>query len=126
MVAEVADLAGQAGEAAVAAAGVLVGLGLEGVGLAGPASGPAVLRELLPGPGAVVALDGMRAPARVAGDLPQAAALGPQAVDQLVPEPCPPGGLPRWLMLAVRRQGRGGVVAGNGDGRLGQAAPAGE
>jgi hypothetical protein len=46
-------------------------------------------------------------------------------VDQLVLEPCPLGELPRWLMLAVRRQGRGGVVAGNGDGRLGQAAPVG-
>ena len=59
-------------------------VGLERVELAGVLSRPAALGEFLPGGGAVVALDGVQAPAQVAGDLPQAAPLGAQGVDQLV------------------------------------------
>ena len=84
VVAEGLDLVEQAGVAAVAAAGVPVEVGLEGVELAGPLGRPAALGELLPSGGAVVALDGVQSLAQVAGDLPQAAAFGPQAVNQLV------------------------------------------
>jgi hypothetical protein len=80
-VGDVADLAEQAGEAAVALARVLVEVGLERAELAGARCRPPAVGEFLPGGGAVVALDGVQSPAQVPGDLPQAASLGPQGVD---------------------------------------------
>jgi hypothetical protein len=60
---------------------VLVEVGLERVEPAGPGCRPPAVDEFLPGGGAVVALDGVLAPAQVAGDFPDAAPFGAQAVD---------------------------------------------
>jgi hypothetical protein len=65
----------------VAAVGVLVEVGLERVELARAGSLPAAVGELLPGGGAVEPLDGVQAPAQVAGDLAEPASLGAQLVD---------------------------------------------
>ena len=88
------DLAEQLGAVAAALAGALVEVRLERVQLAGPRSLPAAVGELLPGGGAGVALDGVQPPAQVAGDLPQAAPLGEQFVDQRVVPPGAVGVLP--------------------------------
>jgi hypothetical protein len=93
----------QAGEAAVALAGVLVQVGLERVELAGPRRRPAAFGQFLPGRRPVVALDGVQAPAQVPGDLPQSAPLGAQGVDQVVLAPGAVGELPGWLRLRSLR-----------------------
>ena len=72
------------------AVGVLVELGLEWAGLAGARFLPAAVDEFLPGCGAVEPLDGVQAPAQVAGDLAQAPPFGAQLADQGV---VPPGAL---------------------------------
>jgi hypothetical protein len=92
-----------AGEAAVAAVGVLVEVGLERVELAGPRGGPAAVYEFLPGGGALVALDGVLSPAQLPGDLPDAPRLGPQAVDQGVIAFRALGELPRGLWCRLGR-----------------------
>ena len=81
VVAERGDLLEEPGDAAAADVGVLVQVGLERVELARARLLPAAVGEFLPGRGAGVALDGVQSPAQVAGDLPQAAALGEQAMD---------------------------------------------
>ena len=86
-----------------AAVGVLVQVGLERVELAGPRSLPAAVGEFLPGGGAVEPLDGVQAPAQVAGDLAQAPPFGAQLVDQGVVPPGAFGVLPGGVGL------RGGV-----------------
>jgi hypothetical protein len=93
----------------VGAVGVLAQVGLERVELARARSFPAAVGELLPGGGAVEPLDGVQAPAQVAGDLPQAAPFGAQPVDQLVVPPGALGVLPDGVRLRGRsrfRQGR--------------------
>jgi hypothetical protein len=75
-VAAFADLPEQLGAVAAAFAGALVQVRLERVQLAGAGSLPAPVGEFLPGGGAGVALDGVQAPAQVAGDLPESAPLG--------------------------------------------------
>jgi hypothetical protein len=75
------DLVEQAADAAAGAVVVLVEVGLERVELARARSLPAAVDEFLPGRGPVEPLDGVQAPAQVAGDLPQAAPFGAQPVD---------------------------------------------
>ena len=82
VVAEGLDLKEQAPDAAAGAVGVLVEVWLERVELAGARSLPAAVDEFLPGRGAVEPLDGVQAPAQVAGDLAQAPPFGTQLVDQ--------------------------------------------
>jgi hypothetical protein len=109
VVAEGLDLLEQAPDAAAGAVGVLVEVGLERVDLAGARSLPAAVDEFLPGRGPVEALDGVQAPAQVAGDLAQAAPFGAQPVDQGVVPPGALGVLPGGVGLpgAFRlRQGR--------------------
>lgn len=65
----------------MAAVGVLVEVGLERVELARAGFLPAAVGEFLPGGGAVEPLDGVQAPAQVAGDLAEPASLGAQLVD---------------------------------------------
>jgi hypothetical protein len=89
--AEGLDLEEQAPDAAAAAVGVLVQVGLVGVEFAGARSLPAAVGEFLPGHSAVEPLDGVQAPAQVAGDLPQAPPFGAQPVDQGM---VPAGALP--------------------------------
>ena len=121
---ECADLAEQPGDAAVALAGVLVQVGLERIQLAGPRALPAPVGEFLPGGGAGVALDGMQSPAQVPGDLPQAAPLGEQPVDERVVLADAAGVLPGRLRPPGVRRVRGwrGVACGGGSaGRFCQA-----
>jgi len=127
VVAEGLDLEEQPPDAAVGAVGVLVQVGLERVELARPRSFPASVGEFLPGGGAVEALDGVQAPAQVAGDLPQAPPLGAQPADQLVVAPGALGVLPDGVGLPGGlwfRQGRGLRVRGR-RGRPGQAGAVG-
>ena len=107
-------------------AGVLVQVGLERVEFAGARCLPPAVDEFLPGGGAVVTLDGVQPPAQVPGDLPQAAPLGPQGMDQGVVAPGALGELPGRLRcrLAGRPCGRHRVASGL-RGRLGQAAAVG-
>jgi hypothetical protein len=112
-----------AGGAAVSFAGVQVEVGLERVELARAVRGPAAFGEFLPGGGAVVALDGVQAPAQVAGDFPQAAAFGAQAVDQFVLAAGALGELPGRLRRGLRR--RLGIVPEGWEGGLGQAGAVG-
>jgi hypothetical protein len=98
-VAEGLDLVEQAADAAVGAVGVLAEVGLERVELARARSLPAAVGELLPGRGAVEPLDGVQAPAQVAGDLPQSSPLGAQPVDQRVVPPGALGVLPGGVRL---------------------------
>jgi hypothetical protein len=118
VVAERLDLTEQAEGAAAAGVRVLVQVGLERVELARARSLPAAVGEFLPGGGAVVTLDGVQAPAQVAGDLPQAAPLGPQPVDQRVVPLDAIGVLPGRLRLpGLRRPGAGASSsAGRGPG----------
>ncbi len=105
-------------------AGVLVEVGLEWAELARPRSLPAAVGEFLPGGGAVVALDGVQAPAQVAGDLPQPAALGAQRADLLVLAPDALGELPGQLRRrSVHR--RRGIVFRSREGGLRQAGAVG-
>jgi hypothetical protein len=124
VVAEGLDLVEQAGEAAVAAVGVPVQVGLERVELAGSLCRPAALGEFLPGGGAVVALDGVQSPAKVAGDLPQPAPFGAQRVDQLVLAPGALGEPPGRVRARGIRRGRG-IVFRSGEDGLGQAGAVG-
>ena len=116
VVAERLDLAEQAEDAAVAPVRVLVQVGLERVELARARPLPAAVDEFLPGGGAVVALDGVQSPAQVAGDLPQAAPLGSQPVDQGVVAPRAVGELPCRVRCALARRPcrRGGLIADGG------------
>jgi hypothetical protein len=111
----------------VALVGALVEVGLELVELAGERLLPAAVGKLLPGRGAVVALDGVQAPAEVTGDLPQAAALGPQRADQFVLAAYGLGELPRrvWRPGVCWRRVRRPDVVGGRRGGLGQAGAAG-
>lgn len=77
VVAEVADLAEQAGEAAVSLAGVLVQVGLERVEFAGARCLPPAVDEFLPGGGAVVTLDGVQPPSSGTGRSPAGRAPRP-------------------------------------------------
>ena len=81
---------------------MLVELGLEQVELAGARSLPAAVDELLPGGGAVESLDGMQAPAQVAGDLAEPPPFGAQPVDQGVVPLGALGVLPVGAGLAFR------------------------
>jgi len=83
----------------VGAVGVLVEVGLERVEFARARSLPASVGEFLPGRGAVESLDGVQAPAEVAGDLAQASPFGAQPVDQLVMPAGALGVLPRRIGL---------------------------
>ena len=111
----------------MALAGALVEVGLERVELARLLGLPAAVDELLPGSGAVVALDRVQAPAQVAGDLPQPAPLGPQRVDQLVLAAGGLGELPGRLRPPGVRRACGFRVwlVAAGAGRLGQAGAVG-
>ena len=130
VVVECLDLAEQALDAAVGAVGVLVEVGLERVELAGARSLPAAVGEFLPGRGAVESLDGVQAPAQVAGDLPQSAPFGAQLVDQGVVPPGALGVLPGGVQLPVPcGSGRAGSCscgtgAGDGSGRQARCAAA--
>jgi hypothetical protein len=105
---------------------VLVQVGLERVELAGARPLPAAVGEFLPGGGAVVTLDGVQAPAQVAGDLPEAAPLGPQPVDQRVVLPDALGVLPgRLRQPGIRRLLRRGLVLRRRRAWLCQAGPVG-
>jgi hypothetical protein len=128
VVAEGLDLAEQTGDAAAGTVGVLVQVGLERAGLAGAWSLPPSVGEFLPGRGAVEALDGVQAPAQVAGDLAQAPPFGAQLADQgMVPLGALgvlPGGI--GLCGASRfRQDRALLVQGGRRRRLGQAGAVG-
>ena len=72
-------------------------VGLEQVEPARARYPPAAVNEFVPGGGAVITLDGVRAPAQVAGDLLEAAPLGPQPLDQRVVPPDALGVLPGLL-----------------------------
>ena len=112
----------------VAAVGVLAGVGLERAGLARAGPLPAAVGEFLPGGGAVEPLDGVQAPAQVAGDLAEPASLGAQLADQRVVPPGALGVLPGGVGLrgAFRfRRGRGAVLRGGRGRRPGQAAAVG-
>jgi hypothetical protein len=79
---------------------------------------PAAVGELLPGRGAVEPLDGVQAPAQVAGDLPQSSPLGAQPVDQRVVPPGALGVLPGGVRLPGVlwfRQGRALLLRGGPD-----------
>ena len=94
VVAEGLDLVEQAADAAAGAVVVLAGVGRE----------------------RVEPLDGVQAPAQVAGDLPQAAPFGPPLVDQFVVPPGALGVLPGGAGLAGGfrfRQGRGLLSRGH-------------
>ena len=85
---------------------------------------PASVDEFLPGRGAVEPLDGVQAPAQLAGDLPQSSPFGAQPVDQRVVPPGALGVLPGGARLPgdLRfRQGRALLLRGGRRRRLGQA-----
>jgi hypothetical protein len=126
VVAEGFDLLEQAPDGAVGAVGVLVEVGLERVELAGARSLPAAVDEFLPGRGAVESLDGVQAPAQVAGDLAEPPPFGAQLVDQGVVPLGALGVLPAGVRLpGTFRLGQGrSIVAGRGR-RLGQAGAVG-
>ena len=128
VVAEGLDLEEQAPDAAVAAVGVLVEVGLERVELAGAGPLPAAVGEFLPGGGAVEPLDGVQAPAQVAGDLAEPASFGAQLVDQRVVPPGALGVLPGGVGLPGGFrfwQGRALLLRGGRGRRLGQAGAVG-
>ena len=75
-VAVLLDLPEELGAVAAALFGALAEVGLERVQLAGARLLPAPVSQFLPGGGACVALDGVQAPAQVAGDLPEPAPVG--------------------------------------------------
>jgi hypothetical protein len=115
----------QAPDAAVGAVGVLVEVGLERVELAGARTLPAAVDEFLPGRGAVESLDGVQAPAQVAGDLAEPAPFGAQPVDQGVVPLGALGVLPVGARLFWFRQRRA-LFSQGGQGRgIGQAGAVG-
>jgi hypothetical protein len=109
--AEGLDFEEQAPDAAAGAVGVLAGVGLERVELAGARSLPAAAGEFLPGRGAVEPLDGVQAPAQVPGDLPQSSPFGAQLADQLV--------VPAGAVRLAYFPAGSGCPAGSGSGRAG-------
>jgi hypothetical protein len=84
-----------------------------------PSSLPAVL--------GVVALDGVQAPAQVAGDLPQAAPLRAQRADEFVLAPGALGELSGriWRPGVLRLRWGRGIVFRSWEGGLGQAGAVG-
>jgi len=107
---------------------VLVEVGLERVELARARPFPAAVGKFLPGGGAVESLDGVQAPAQVAGDFSQSPPFGAQPADQGVVPPGALGVLPGGIGLpgGLRfRQGRPLVVCEGRRRRLGQAGTVG-